>query len=259
MLRTAFDNYAGRYDADFTNSATGMAQRKKVWQRLQHYLRRSDSVLEINCGTGVDALYMAGLAANVDACDLSGEMIRVCREKTQGKTEGQVNFFVQDIRNIAQLSKKYDWIVSNFAGLNCLDETELRKFAGDSKDLLEKDGRLFLVFFGQKCAWENFYFFVKGDPRRGRRKTMNGAPTEIEGQDFRTYYYSKKMLGNIFSGYDILEARPIGLFLPPGFMEKWFRQRPSLIRLLAFLERLFAWMPFTADYGDHLLLVLKKN
>ena len=55
-----FDREAASYDVDFTYTAVGKLQRKRVY----HFLAKSLSekplqVLEINCGTGEDATWLA--------------------------------------------------------------------------------------------------------------------------------------------------------------------------------------------------------
>ncbi|WP_199899091.1 hypothetical protein, partial [Ideonella sp. B508-1] len=62
MSVAAFDTVARDYDRDFTHSLVGMAQRRVVWDVLDDWqARRSGpgAVLELNCGTGEDALHLA--------------------------------------------------------------------------------------------------------------------------------------------------------------------------------------------------------
>jgi ubiquinone/menaquinone biosynthesis C-methylase UbiE len=50
-----FDRIANVYDDIFSNSRIGLVQRKAVWAELDRNFRPGESILEINCGTGVDA------------------------------------------------------------------------------------------------------------------------------------------------------------------------------------------------------------
>ena len=72
-----FDAIAGRYDESFTNSKVGAAQRASVWKELEKAFRPGDSVLEIGCGTGVDACFLAERGVTVAACDSSPQMINL--------------------------------------------------------------------------------------------------------------------------------------------------------------------------------------
>ena len=55
----AFDTLAERYDDMFTNSLICRAQRDAVWSMAIRTFRRGDRILELNCGTGEDALFLA--------------------------------------------------------------------------------------------------------------------------------------------------------------------------------------------------------
>ena len=53
-----FDVLADTYDEVFTRSLIGQAQRAQVWRVLEQAFSRGQRVLEINCGTGEDALFL---------------------------------------------------------------------------------------------------------------------------------------------------------------------------------------------------------
>jgi ubiquinone/menaquinone biosynthesis C-methylase UbiE len=55
----AFDALAGEYDKMFTTSLIGRAQREAVWDVLDRTFFPGEKILELNCGTGEDALHLA--------------------------------------------------------------------------------------------------------------------------------------------------------------------------------------------------------
>jgi ubiquinone/menaquinone biosynthesis C-methylase UbiE len=67
----AFDSIADQYDDIFTHSLIGRAQRDVVWDALKKTFRPGERVLEINCGTGEDALFLSKMGVSVHACDAS--------------------------------------------------------------------------------------------------------------------------------------------------------------------------------------------
>src|SRR4051812_402376 len=73
--RTAFDNYAQTYDEGFTFSEVGLKQRAAVWRSLFPFLKPHMRVLEINCGTGHDAIEISKRVKSIKATDISPEMI----------------------------------------------------------------------------------------------------------------------------------------------------------------------------------------
>src|SRR5438105_2569973 len=91
LVQSLFDILAETYDSDFTASSIGKLQRKRVWKLLTPILQsynRPLKILEINCGTGEDALHLAEMGHEIIATDASGVMI----EKAQRKLyESKIN------------------------------------------------------------------------------------------------------------------------------------------------------------------------
>jgi ubiquinone/menaquinone biosynthesis C-methylase UbiE len=67
----AFDAIAQNYDRIFTHSILGKAQRLLVHEALRGYFRSGQRVLDLNCGTGEDAIHLASTGVSVVACDVS--------------------------------------------------------------------------------------------------------------------------------------------------------------------------------------------
>jgi ubiquinone/menaquinone biosynthesis C-methylase UbiE len=55
----AFDAIAEEYDATFTNSHLGRILRRRVWQILAANISEGQHILELACGTGEDAIWLA--------------------------------------------------------------------------------------------------------------------------------------------------------------------------------------------------------
>ena len=93
-MKAAFDDAAKNYDADFTFSQTGAAQREIVYNHLleSEKLKSPLSILEINCGTGEDAIWLANHGHSVLATDASEEMIRVAKQKASGLNKLDLQF-----------------------------------------------------------------------------------------------------------------------------------------------------------------------
>ena len=82
-MNTAFDDTAHQYDHEFSWSPIGLIQRRMVWNFLEKELRTelSASILELNCGTGEDAVWLALNHQQILATDISGEMIKIAQQK----------------------------------------------------------------------------------------------------------------------------------------------------------------------------------
>src|SRR5687767_9229772 len=78
-----FDAIAHNYDDLFSKSLIGYHQRQITRRYLQKFLSGKPplKILEINCGTGEDAIWLASLGHQVIATDQSERMISIAREK----------------------------------------------------------------------------------------------------------------------------------------------------------------------------------
>ncbi|MEE9349311.1 MAG: class I SAM-dependent methyltransferase [Flavobacteriaceae bacterium] len=168
-MKKDFDHIANKYDTDFTYSEIGKRQRKSVYKYLNK-LPNNLSVLELNCGTGEDAIWFANKGNTVLATDISLEMIKVGEAKVKGidnikfqqldinilnKTEilpvvqndkTNTNIILTERGTSDKESQKFDLIFSNFGGLNCLNATELKIFFANAKELLNLNGKLILCY-----------------------------------------------------------------------------------------------------------------
>src|SRR5215472_18562669 len=119
----AFDAVAESYDLRFTDTAVGRAQRKQVWASLLTAFPAGSRILELNCGTGEDARFLAMQGRSVLACDASAAMIAVARgrERAQDQTpsRGRLEYLEIANENLNSLSveRPFDGAFSNFSGL----------------------------------------------------------------------------------------------------------------------------------------------
>lgn len=261
--RPAFDAYAADYDSAFTHSQIGRLQRAQVWQALLPYLNKPLKVLEVNCGTGVDALWLAEQGHEVLATDLSPSMIEICRKKLQKHTPtGKIDFQVAGFSELSKLASTgpFDLIFSNFGGLNCIDANATRAFSQQCSQLLKPGGLLFLVYISKACRWEQYYFRYRGEKEKAVRRQSSGPViSDVEGKNVQIWYYLLEELQVLYSeSFDCIDQLPIGLFVPPSYLEDWFIKRPKLLQGLGWLDNRLRRKQW-ADYGDHIALVLQKK
>jgi len=256
-----FDIASGNYDATFTFSNIGKAQRQKVYKSINPILNqnRKLSILELNCGTGEDAIRFARLGHEVLATDISEGMIKVAKAKTNSKN---LSFKIQDINSIDENSfdTQFDFIFSNFGGLNCLSKNQLESFFKKSTYLLKPSGKMTLIIMPKNCLWERLYFSLKGNFKNAkRRQTNKSVIANVEGFAVKTWYYNPediKILTSTF--YNIKKIKPIGLTIPPSYLENSFLSKRPILSILKGLDSVITGS-FWAKYADHFLIELQKK
>lgn len=256
-MNSSFSGYAKNYDADFSLSEIGKLQRGRVWHFLKKNIpHRSFQILELNCGTGIDALWFAERDCSVLATDISAEMIKRAEVNTAARRE-LVQVGVCDCRNILSLTKgkQFDLIFSNFSGLNCLDETELKQLSDALSQLVKPGGKFIACFFGTKCIWERFYFLMKFNFKQMFRRGNGKSAVAKVGEDrITTWYYSVETIGRIFEkNFKVQKSMPVGFFIPPSYLNSIFKRIPFLLTLLAFFEKRFA-PAMLSNYADHYIV-----
>lgn len=86
---TFWDKAAAKYAND---PIKDMASYTYTLERTRSYLRDSDTVLEIGCGTGSTALLLAQSVGTYHGTDISGEMIKIARNKVSETSLPNLSF-----------------------------------------------------------------------------------------------------------------------------------------------------------------------
>lgn len=256
-----FDKAALTYDSVFTHSAIGKAQRRLVYAAMTELFKQNRPVriLEINCGTGQDAQWLARQNLSVTATDISEAMIGAAKSKS---IIGNPTFSVADINELGTIFKgeKFDLIFSNFGGLNCLSVMSLGQFFRSASHLLSDNGQLALVIMPKNTKWEQLFFLAKADFKNVFRRKKGPIVANVEGQNVMTYYYNPKETARLADlHFNVGMLRPIGFLVPPSYLEPFFGKRPALLSLLETLENSINNWRFLARHSDHYFIHLTKK
>lgn len=267
MSRTddsAFDAIAASFDETFTYTDIGRMQRDRVYFFLAKILAGLDgnSILELGCGTGEDAIWFAKKKFVVKATDISEKMIREAKCKSErAGFHSEVTFQSLSMTDIGTLPKdeKYDLIFSNFGGFNCLSPMQIQAMSGSLADRLHPGGQLIAVVMNRFCLWESLYFLSKFSIRKAfRRLSPEGINAPINKYaSVKTWYFSPfKFYSLLAPNFKMVAHYPIGFFIPPsylsGFGSGWLRN-------LNRLERIIQNMPVASRVSDHFIIHLKKS
>jgi SAM-dependent methyltransferase len=246
----AFDGMAQGYDAEFTATALGRVLRARVWSQLDAVFAGRQRILELGCGTGEDAVWLARAGYRVVAVDASAEMIRVARQKASAAgCADRIEFHCLAMESLSELTVgRFDGVFSNFGAVNCVAD-----FSGLSRvlaGLLEPGAPLLFVVMGRHVPWEWAWFLARGDRRRAFRRLRR------EGSAWRglTIHYPTPgaLERRLAPHFTTLRRSALGFVLPPSYAGAWLERSPRMLRMLAAIDH--ATSRHTYGLADHYVL-----
>jgi ubiquinone/menaquinone biosynthesis C-methylase UbiE len=258
-----FDAVAGRYDDSFSSSEIGRAQRTQVWRALRDTFHPGDYVLEIGCGTGIDACFLAERDVRVFACDSSAQMIAVARQRVWKR--GLQHFIEPFVLAAEQLSTlpaeaTFDGAFSNFGALNCIDD--LQQFARDLTARVKPGANVVLCWIGPFCLWETAWYLAHRNRRKAfRRMQPDGVSAVIAaGTSIQVRYPTVRQIAGIFAPqFRVKMIRGVGVAVPPSYVEDWVRHHRGLFRFFEHADTVLGRCPGVRLLADHVLVGLQRE
>ena len=261
---TAFDAVAGAYDRSFTETPLGRLLRHRVWQRLGSVFRPGEEVLELACGTGEDAVWLARQGVQVTATDPSAAMVALARRKARAASLGErITLQQLSLQQISAgqssplpLHGPYDGVFSNFGGLN--NTGEWRALAETLGGLVRHGGQVVLVVMGPICPWEIGWHLLHGEARRAFRRLDGAATATVGDREVPVWYPSPRCLRRDFSPwFRHLDTESLGLWLPPSYLGHLVARWPRLFAWLDRVERASGGL--SLGWGDHYIAVFERK
>jgi SAM-dependent methyltransferase len=260
--RDAFDSVAADYDGPRGNNPSIQHMREEVWRWLDTTFAPASRLLDLGCGTGLDAVRMARLGHRITAADWSPRMVqRTCdRAKREQLTE-RVESLVLGAHQLHRLAGdgSYDGIYSNLGPLNCVPN--LADVARECWRLLVPGGALVFSVIGRICPWEIAHYLRRGNWARVRvRFARQAVPVRMNAHTIWTRYYGPREFYGPFERYFTLDQlRGLCLLVPPPYLEGLRERHPLGYRRLWALDRRIAGWPLLRRLGDHFLIVMRRR
>lgn len=236
-VNLAFSAQSAHYDSDDQSNYVIQDLRKQVYSHVERFIKPKSRILELNAGTGIDAQYFSSKGHSVLATDLSDGMITELKKK---------NLEIRQISydSIDQIDEKFDYVFSNFGGLNCIDD--LHKVTKHLPGVLHKESYVTFVIMPRVCPWEiaatNFRRFKKG-----------GVMAHIDGHYFHTWYHSLSDIKNAFADdFGFIESEGLAALSPPPH-----KTDLSFYRTMRRIDHLFnRSFPFNR-WADHIIVTFR--
>ncbi len=262
LVTAAFSQQAKTFDSLYSGNTIIQYKRKRVRSHLKKLLRSTDSILELNSGTGEDAIWLAQQNCKVHATDISQGMLEIIQKKIENETlDKLITNEICSFTALENLQQKgpFDLIFSNFAGLNCTGD--LNKVLASFSGLLKSKGIVTLVILPKFCLWELLLIF-KGKFKTATRRffNKNGHRAKIEGNHFKCWYYNPSyVIKHLKSDFELLSIEGLCTLVPPSYIENFAVKYPKAFAFLKAkedkLKRNWPWKYI----GDYYIISLQKK
>ena len=257
----AFDSVAADYDSTLGNNALIQQMRSRMMQTIERNLPRGARLLDLGCGTGIDAAYLAARGYEIHALDSSPAMVARTRERLeQARLTNQVRADNIGIHELERLdARNFDGAYSDLGPLNCVPDLR-----GVSRALaleLKPNGLLIASVLGRYVPWEILYYALRGDFQRLRvRFKRESVPVAMNGLRVWTNYYTPREFVRAFTNeFELLSLCALALFAPPPYLIHMYEKFPRTVAWLERLDRLLGYKPLFREAGDHFLILLRKK
>lgn len=261
-----FAEAAPTYDQDEEGNILLVWMRQRAARVMEHAFAPGSTLLELGCGTGIEAARLVAAGHRLALVDVSEGMLAQAVPKVSGVREGGLlGAHCMPAARIAELVETYgpasfDGAYSSFGPLNC--EPDPAPVANGLATLVRPGGRVVLSVINRICptemAWYALHLNVREATRRLRGPILARA---IPGGTLSvmTYYYSPADYIRAFApNFRVLGYRALPVILPPPYLGHLMRRFPRLFRLLARADDLLAPLPLFRSMGDHFLIEFER-
>lgn len=257
-VNQGFSKKAEIYDAYCDAHPVIRWARSVIRSEVLRCVPSAGSVLELNAGTGSDALFFVEHGLRVHATDVADGMVSAIDQKIRRAQAGtcftaqQLSF--TDLHNVQ--GAPFDLIFSNFGGLNCI--ADLKDVTRFLPSLLKPNGRVVWVVMPPVCPWELTQALRGRFDVARRRLHSNGVLANVEGAQVWTWYHTSRSVRSAFdSRFRLVNQRAISLFSPPSYMDRFPLLCPRLTNFLFELDGHLGGLPPFNQWGDFVMYTFK--
>lgn len=218
-------------------------------------------MLELNRGSGDDALLFGEYGFNIMATDIGSEMLKITTLKSrQFSMQHGISSHYLDLESFDEtiFDKKFDLVFSNFGGLNCINPQSFERLMTKLPAIMNPGGRFIGIIMPKFCAYETLFFLLKFQFRKAfRRLTSNEVVSTMHGENLKTWFYNPSQVRKwAVKKFNLISLKPVGFAMPSSYLESFFTFRSELLmRMNAIDTKIKA--SFFSGMSDHFIIDLK--
>ncbi len=261
-----FSEAARTYDQDEAGNFILAWMRERAAQVMTRTFPPGSQLLELGCGTGIEAARLAEIGQRLVLTDVSSAMLEQATAKVrETRSKALIGTHQMPAAKIGTLVEHYapgsfDGAYSSFGPLNC--EPELEAVAEGLGKLVKPGGRLVFSVINRVCPTEMAWFALHLEFKNARRRlggpilarAMSGGELSV-----MTYYYSPGDFKRAFApAFRVVSCRALPLLLPPPYLAHLVKRAPGFFRLVGRADDALAGLPLLHSLGDHFLIELER-
>jgi ubiquinone/menaquinone biosynthesis C-methylase UbiE len=257
-IAEAFSRTGEKYDAFALDHPNLARMRGKVYAHLERFLPDSARILELNAGTGIDAVALARRGYSVHATDIAPGMLERARVKAvRLGLRDQITIQECSFTRLGEIEgAPYDAVFSNLGGLNCIPD--LAPVIQQLPEVLKPGGLVTFVLMPPICLWE-LAELLRGHLNVAfRRLARSGTRTHLEGLYFTIHYFTPRQVVSWFGpDYDVIDLEGLSVFTPTAESKNVPSRYPRLYKLLVWLDDWLSHRPPWRGWGDFYILSMR--
>ncbi|MEQ8584040.1 MAG: class I SAM-dependent methyltransferase [Marinoscillum sp.] len=260
IVAKAFGKQSKIFDQIYDSNPIVNYMREIIRNHVMNRAVAGSKMLEVNAGTGTDAIFFGQRGFRVLAGDISAPMVEKAQAKiTSAGLSDRVTFKRMGFDELDTLKSEYDYVYSNFGGLNCIPN--IAEVVSRLHEKLCGGGQATLVIMPPFSLWEKLHVLKANWKVAFRRKFRSASSAHIEGEYFSCWYHDPFSLRDHVKTLGATEIDLMGLcvLVPPSFMRNFPSKLPRVYRALIFLDRKICRWPIFNRIGDYYILSFTKS
>lgn len=260
VIADAFSRTAGRYDEFAEDHPHLTRMRAKVYAHLMRVVATGSTILELNAGTGTDAVQLALRGYRVHATDIAPGMLERGREKVARLgLEDRVTIEARSFLDLDWVTGgPFDAVFSDLGGLNCT--ADLRPVIASLEGVLRPGGVVVWVLMPRICLWE-LALVLTGQFRLAfRRLSRHGTRAHLEGRIFDVHYFDpKRVISDFGTEYELLGLEGLSVITPTAESKNLAKRHPRIYRALCWLDDRISPHRPASGWGDFYIVSMRRR